>query len=116
MKILKYIFFFTALALVYIHMQVKIIDLAYRGKAKEQKIRQLVEENGNETYTILTLKSANHLGNKVLDQNSDLKFIDQNQVLELSLTGPTPPPKPELAKLPDDSRQTPVLSFLATGD
>ena len=44
------------LALTYIHMQMQIVDLAYRGNKKEQQIKKLIEENGNTTYKILILK------------------------------------------------------------
>ena len=74
----------TALALVYIHMQMQIIDLAYRGKAKENQIRKLVEQNGNMSYTILTLKSANNLGYKMLAENSDMQFADQGDIVRIA--------------------------------
>ena len=116
MKILKYVFFVTVLALVYIHMQVKIIDLAYHGKAREQKIRNLIEENGNETYTILTLKSANHLGQKILDKDSDLKFIDRDHVLEFSLSEAEESPHADGGKVSEAGQNASFLSFLSVGD
>ncbi|MCK5178691.1 MAG: hypothetical protein KAR32_04110, partial [Candidatus Omnitrophica bacterium] len=61
-KFLKFMGVVIVLALTYIHMQMQIVDLAYRGNNKEQQIRTLIEENGNTTYKILMLKSANHLG------------------------------------------------------
>ena len=74
----------TALALIYIHMQMQIIDLAYRGKAKENQIRRLVEQNGNITYKILTLKSSNNLGIKMLAENSDMQFADPESVVHIT--------------------------------
>lgn len=84
-KCLKCVCFLTVLALMYIHMQMQIIDLAYQGKDRETEIRQLLEENGNETYTILNLKSANHIGNKMLTEDSDLHFVDPVDVIQVSL-------------------------------
>jgi len=74
----------TVLALVYINMQMQIIELAYRGKAKEVEIRHLVELNGAATYTILTLKSSNNLGINLLSENSDMEFIDPSNIMQIS--------------------------------
>ncbi|MCK4882610.1 MAG: hypothetical protein KAS92_06270, partial [Candidatus Omnitrophica bacterium] len=73
-KFLKFMGVVIALALTYIHMQMQIVDLAYRGNNKEQQIRMLTEENGNTTYKILMLKSANHLGVAMLKEDSDMQF------------------------------------------
>ncbi|HLF17316.1 MAG TPA: hypothetical protein VI749_00270 [Candidatus Omnitrophota bacterium] len=79
-KLLKWIGFGTLLALVYIHMQMNIIQLAYEGKNKEVSIRHLVEENGYMTYNILTLKSANNLGHKLLAKDSGMDFVSSDNV------------------------------------
>jgi len=84
-KLLKFILSITVLALVYIHMQMEIIDLAYQGNNKQKLIRKLSEENGNITYTVLTLRSANHLGYKMLADNSDMKFADPVNIMQLSM-------------------------------
>jgi len=42
-KFLKWVSIVTVLALVYIHMQMQIIGLAYEGNAKEEQIRELSE-------------------------------------------------------------------------
>jgi len=83
MKIIRIFGFITLLSLIYINMQMKIYDLAYQGKNKEAKVRELHELNGNETYTILKLKSANNIGYHLLAENSDLKFRDDNQVVRI---------------------------------
>jgi len=84
LKFLKVLGFITMLALVYIHMQMQIIDLAYEGKIKEKKIHHLIEDNGNIIYRILTLKSVNHIGVKILSKNSDMQFVDPDQIREIS--------------------------------
>lgn len=71
----------TALALIYIHMQIQIVDLAYKGKSKEDHIRELKEYNGALAYNILKLKSANGLG-ELLSEHS-LRFRDQASVIQL---------------------------------
>ena len=74
----------TIVALSYIHMQMQIIDLAYQGNQKEQQIKKLIEENGNATYKILMLKSANHLGVALLNEDSDMQFADTNDVIQIA--------------------------------
>lgn len=74
----------TVLALTYIHMQMQIIDLAYRGNGKEQRIKGLVEENGSTTYKILTLKSASHLGGAMFDQDSGMQFADAHDIVQVA--------------------------------
>ena len=91
----------TALALIYIHMQMQIIDLAYRGKSKENQIRKLVEQNGNISYTILTLKSANNLGYKMLAENSDMQFADQGDIIRIA----TPRDQHKVKKAETESKQ-----------
>jgi hypothetical protein len=82
---LKFIGFVTLLALTYIHMQVKIIDLAYQGKDKEKQLKKLIEKNGYVSYNILTLKSANHIGEKLLSKDSKMHFLNpKNDILQIS--------------------------------
>lgn len=80
----KITFFVTVLMVVYINMQMKIFDLAYAGKFKEQQIRTLIEDNGSETYRILKLKSANNLGVEMLTQNKDMQFVDPQNVIAIA--------------------------------
>jgi len=76
----------TLLALVYIHMQMQIVDLAYQENADEMKIRGLIEENGNLTYKILSLKSVNHLGIKMLEEDSYMDFVGPENIMHISLS------------------------------
>jgi hypothetical protein len=73
----------TVLALTYIHMQMQIVDLAYKGNQNEQRIKKLIEDNGSATYRILMLKSANHLGVTMLEEDSDMQFADANDVVQI---------------------------------
>lgn len=74
----------TIVALSYIHMQMQIIDLAYQGIQKEQQIKKLIEENGNSTYKVLMLKSANHLGAVMFNEDSDMQFADMDAVMQIT--------------------------------
>jgi len=87
MKFIKFIAGGTILSLVYIHMHLQIIDLAYKGKAKEKVIRKLVELNGSIMYSILTLKSSNNLGIKMLSEDSDMRFADSENIIQISTVG-----------------------------
>ena len=78
--LMKWIGFFTLVALVYIHMQMNIISLAYQGKNKEKTIRGLLEDNGYLTYSILSMKSASNIGGRLLNEKSEMEFIDPQNV------------------------------------
>ena len=76
--------FITVLSLFYIHLQMKIYDLAYQAKRKEHQIQKLRDDNGVSTYHILALKSVSHIGQKFLDQGSEMQFISNDKVYELA--------------------------------
>lgn len=86
-KFLKVITMVTILALAYIHMQMQMIDLAYQGNNRERKIAKLIEENGSVTYKILMLKSANNLGDVMLQNESDMQFADAGDVVRIAASG-----------------------------
>ena len=66
-------------------MQVKIIDLAYQGKEKERQLKKLIDKNGHVSYNILTLKSANNIGEKLLSEKSKMHFVNpQDDILQVS--------------------------------
>src|SRR5579863_3007408 len=80
----KVAMFATVLALLYIHMQMKIFELSYNGKDKEKIIHELNDSNGALSHQILTLKSANNLGNQLLDRDNSLQFMDQQRVMTVT--------------------------------
>jgi len=73
--------FVTIIALLYIHMQTKIYELSYNGKDKEKIIHELNDTNGALSHQILTLESANNLGNQLLDHDNSLEFMDNQHVM-----------------------------------
>jgi len=81
---LKVAAFITIIALLYIHMQMKIFDLSYKGKDKEKIIHELNDSNGALTHQILTLRSANNLGNQLLDHDNSLQFMDNERVMTVA--------------------------------
>ncbi|HSV43624.1 MAG TPA: hypothetical protein VLJ10_03630 [Candidatus Bathyarchaeia archaeon] len=85
-RFIKGMFGVTVLALIYIHMQMNIYALAYEGKQREEHIVRLKEQNTRVANDIFQLKSASHLGRKLLDQDAQLKFCDQNSVVRMAST------------------------------
>ncbi|MBI5415184.1 MAG: hypothetical protein HZA29_00030 [Candidatus Omnitrophica bacterium] len=83
-KFMKYSVAITFIALVYIHLQMQIVDLAYQGQAKEAKIKDLVDRNGNTYYAISRLKSANHLGGVMLSKDSKMQFAGRENIIVLA--------------------------------
>ncbi len=81
---LKIASFTTVMALLYIHMQMKICELSYKGKDKEKIIHELNDSNGALSHQILTLKSANNLGSQLLDHENNLQFMDNLRVMTVS--------------------------------
>lgn len=107
-KCLLCIIFCTVVALVYIQLQVQIYDLAYRGKNKQEQIQQLKDENSDVIYHICTLKSANHLGVKVLTENSGMQFLDDTRIVLVE--SPQEPVSAQTLALSSNRR----LGFLAS--
>ncbi len=103
------------LALTYIHIQMQIVDLAYRGNNKEQQIRKLIEDNGNTTYKILMLKSAHHLGVAMLEEDSDMQFADAHDVVQIAASKELFMEAPLIEQSKLAKRTNPLLSFLSFG-
>src|ERR1700690_3289593 len=80
----KVAMFTTIMALPYIHMQMRIFELSYNGKDKEKVIHELNDSNGALSHQILTLESANNLGNQLLDRDNSLQFMDNEKVMTVS--------------------------------
>lgn len=110
-KIFQCISVVTALALIYIHMQMQIIDLAYQGKAKEGKIIDLNENKDLITFNISRLKSANYLGGNLLAEDSDLKFGGRDSIIQL-VTSKEVIKKEEVVTLGNEKINT-LLNFLS---
>ena len=110
-KIFKGMVMLTSLSLIYIHMQMQIFDSAYQAKKREQFIKKLSEENGNLTYNILKLKSSHNLGNKLLSEKSDMKFMDNAQIVRLE--SPPPARSNNVSISAVEKKVNPILSFLS---
>ncbi|MCA9401023.1 MAG: hypothetical protein KC713_05315, partial [Candidatus Omnitrophica bacterium] len=112
-KFCKIMLFITILSLVYIHLQMKIIDLAYTGRSKEIKINSLLEENSFVKYKILALKSASSLGVQMLAEQSHLQFASPEDIVQIELEQ-TEINETALDQTPEEER-FPLLSLLSFG-
>ena len=110
----KLMSFATITALIYIHMQMQIVELAYKGKDKEKRVHELLDNNGALTHQILTLKSADNLGRQLLEKDEGLQFMGNDKVMTMS--GPAkgallrPSDRP---KVKTESPLWNILSFLS---
>jgi hypothetical protein len=78
--------FATVTALMYINMQTQIVDLAYKAKDKQTSVHKLMDTNGALTHQVLALKSANNLGNRLLEKDSKMQFMGRDRVMTLVLS------------------------------
>ncbi len=86
MRLLKFLgamLILTSLSLAYIQLQVQIFDLAYQGKHRETELQKLMDTNGHMAYKISALTSSNHLGFKLLTDNSNMQFLDAQHIVRL---------------------------------
>lgn len=87
-KFLKVMFVVTFMAVLYIHLQMKIYALAYQGKQKQQKIEKLAENNVIVKNDILRLKSSDHIGRELLVKETDYQFASNKNVIMVEEKAP----------------------------
>lgn len=92
----KVMSFATVTSLIYIHMQMQIVELAYKGKDKEKHVHELMDHNGALANQILTLKSADHLGREVLGRDGGLGFMGHERVVTFAGPAARVPGRPAL--------------------
>ncbi len=105
---IKILGLFTVVSLCYIHFQVQIINLAYKCKAKQNQIKELIDQNGSAESSVLSLKSSSHLGHKVLSDGSDMNFVHPSKIIKLSI----PVVSEDMASLRRKSVQAKKSNFL----
>ncbi|MEW5895131.1 MAG: hypothetical protein AB1650_05185 [Candidatus Omnitrophota bacterium] len=110
-RFIKFMFGVTALALIYIHMQMNIFSLAYQGKHKEQQISRLREQNGRVSNSIYELKSANYLGRRLLGEKTGLRFCDDQSIVKFVSSKQTSA-ETRLASSRQESRSNPFSALL----
>ena len=109
LKFTKILIFMTILSLIYIHLQIQIIGLAYQGKEREKGMLRLAEVNGHLKYEILALTSSNHLGVKMLSENSKMEFMDSQDIVQVSYV-----PEHSVTQVSETEKpKKPLLSLLS---
>ena len=88
-KIVSLLCIVTMVAIVYIYMQMRIIDLGYKQRIKQEDISKLREQNNHIVYTIARLKSASHLGRVMLTKDSQMQFVDCDKVFKVAVYKPS---------------------------
>lgn len=78
------LFTVTLLSLFYAWQQVSIIKLAYEENNKAAVYKEFLDRNRNLRYNLIKLKSSYHLGNKLLDDNTDFEIPKRSQTLTLA--------------------------------
>lgn len=102
----------TLLSLIYIHMQIEIYDVAYAAKRREKELTEVSEYNAMVGYDILSLKSSNHLGVKLLSGDSSLKFRDNQSIVQLVTAQPVSEAQGTAQEV-KTSKMHALLSFLS---
>ena len=103
--------FATMTALVYIHMQTQIVDLAYKGKDKEKRVHELMDNNGVLTHQIVSLKSANYLGQEILEKDEGLQFMGHDRMMTFSSPAAGVAVRP--SQKPGMKAQSPLWTWLS---
>lgn len=107
----KIILFATLTALIYTHMQMQIVELAYKSKDKQKRIHEYQDNNGVLTHQILVLKSAKHLGEQLLNKNDALQFIGRDKVMTINAPALKMPARP--SQKPKAITESPLWNWLS---
>ncbi len=110
-KFIQAVSFGTLVALIYIHLQMQIVHLAYQGKGREEHIQRLSEANATTAYQILELKSVNHLGGRLLAEDRQYRFRDRQSTVQLVAAEPGVPGQGNDV-MHQAKRENPLLSLL----
>lgn len=107
----KVMVFATIMALIYSHLQMQIVELSYKSKAKQRRIQELKDSNGILKHQILVLKSAKHLGEKLLTKDDSLQFIGRDRVMMINSPVQVMPVRP--MQKPKLTTQSPLWNWLS---
>lgn len=103
----------TMLALMYIHLQMNIVALAYQGTHRQKAILSLSEENGALIYANLMLKSAHNIGGRMLAENTSMTFVDPKNVIEIATAKMAPESLSSISVTSEAPAENSLLNFLA---
>lgn len=75
----------TIIALIYVQLQAQIYEYAYKGKRKENALKELLDRQHNLMYNINNLESVQHIGTRFLNQKDyDLQFAGSEQIVKIA--------------------------------
>ena len=114
-RFIKWMILSTSLAVVYIHMQMQIIQLAYIGKAKEKHIKKLIEQNDNLIHDILMVKSSSNLGTEMLSEKTKMQFAGPENIVKLQAPKGLLTEDKLVAQKQSQSYSDRILDFLSLG-
>lgn len=86
MKLPRFIFLIsivTIICLIYVQLQVQIFELAYIGKREELVLTEELDRKNILMYNINLLGSTQNIGKQLLAKDSNLQFLDNNQIAYL---------------------------------
>jgi len=113
LKCIKCTLTLSILSLVYIHLQMQIIDLAYQGKSKENQINNYSKNNEQIRYQIYSLKSAHNIGSKLLAQNDEMQFANENSIVQLVASQEIMDGELRYAENTGEKKKNSLISFLS---
>ena len=74
----------TVLSLFYVGQQTEVIKLAYQANKINKLHKELLDRNHYLRYNLISLKSAYHLGGKLLSENTNFEMPKQSQMVSLA--------------------------------
>ncbi len=87
---LKMMGIITVMALLYIHLQMQIYNLAYQSKKNANHVDQLAERNVTMRNDILRLKSSDNMGRELLVKEKNYRFLSKSNVVEVEASQTNP--------------------------
>ena len=75
----------TAISLIYVQLQIDIVKQAYAGSRNEARLDDILDDHSVLMYNILTLKSAQSVGDRLLSKEKNLQFAHRQQIAELKI-------------------------------
>ena len=88
---LKGMIIVTVLAVMYIHLQMKIYDLAYQTRGAHKNIERLAEVNSRVRNDIARLRSSDHIGRELLAEDTQYQFASRRHIVEVATDRPALP-------------------------
>ena len=112
-KCVKCTLLVSVLSLVYIHLQMQIFDLAYSGKKSERIAKKIGETNEQIHYQIYSLKSAQNIGSKLLTQNDEMQFVNNDAIVQLVAADASVADVSQIQEISKAKKRRSIISLLS---